>query len=251
MRRAACIALTVAAAALLPGSALAHGKGRAKFHPDWASHPSTRYGAMTAPQCVAELTRRGVAFTPVEDALGVLAPVRLPRGVGGVTYRTAVPEVQRATSPFDVFDCRLVLALSDFSKILVTHDIDEVVMFSAWRPPAKRFWPAGKVGTRHPGALAIDAAKFGKRLAPGEDPKQRVWLEVLGDFHGTLGAPACGAGAAAPTQDSPAARELRSIVCETADQHLFTSILTPNFNRAHANHFHLEVTPGVKWFLML
>jgi len=53
-----------------------------------------------------------------------------------------------------------------------------------------------------------------------------------------------------PLPATPEARELRSIVCEAADQHLFTSILTPGYDRAHKNHFHLEVTPGVRWSLV-
>jgi hypothetical protein len=39
-------------------------------------------------------------------------------------------------------------------------------------------------------------------------------------------------------------------VCAAADAHLFTTILTPNYDRAHYNHFHLEVTPEVKWHLV-
>ena len=31
---------------------------------------------------------------------------------------------------------------------------------------------------------------------------------------------------------------------------LFNVVLTPNYNKPHANHFHLEVTRGVKWFLV-
>jgi hypothetical protein len=27
-------------------------------------------------------------------------------------------------------------------------------------------------------------------------------------------------------------------------------ILTPNHNRPHRNHFHLDVTPGAKWFIV-
>jgi hypothetical protein len=77
-----------------------------------------------------------------------------------------------------------------------------------------------------------------------------VWLDVERDFHGTIGAPVCGPGAAPPHPPTPEARELRSIACETADQHLFTVILTPGHDRAHRNHFHLEVTPSVRWYLV-
>ena len=186
-------------------------------------------------------------YTLVQSAPGVLAPVRLPEDVGGVVYRTAIAKHLRATNPYDVFDCRLALALHDFSKVLRAHDIDEVLIFSAWRPPGKQ-WDDGKLGHRHPGALAIDAYRFGKKLADGQ--AERTWLEVARDFHGTIGPLPCGSGAAPPTPSTPEARELRSIACEAADQHFFTSILTPNYNRAHFNHFHLEVTPDVRWFLV-
>lgn len=238
----------VTALALVGGDATAaRAKGHVRYHPDWEKHPSTRYAALSAPDCTAELTRRGIAFTPEKRAPGVLIPVRLPKDVGGVVYRTEIAPHLRATNPYDVFDCRLVLALHDFSKVLRVHDIEEVLIFSAWRPPGKG-WPDGKLGTRHPGALAIDAFRFGKKLAPGQ--ATREWLDVEKNFHGTLNAPPCGSDAAPPAPSTKEARELRSIACEAADQHLFTSILTPNYNRAHSNHFHLEVTPEVRWYLV-
>ena len=241
--------VTLGAAATLAGDADAGpSKGRARFHPDWEKHASTRYGAMDAAASSSELTRRGVAFTPVAEARGVRIPVRLPKDVGGVLYRTEAPKHVRDAGPYDVFDCRLVLALSDFSRVLAAHDIDEVRMFSAWRPPGTA-WDPDREGTRHAGGLAMDAGRFGKKLAPGET--ERVWLDVEKDYHGRLGAPSCGASAAPPVPATAEARELRSIACEAADQHFFTSILTPNYDRAHRNHFHLEVTPDVRWYLVL
>lgn len=238
----------IAALALMGGDALAaRGKPGVRFHPDWDKYPSARYASLGAGECTAELTRRQIAFTPEKSAPGVLAPVRLPKDVGGVVFRTEIAPNLRASNPFDVFDCRLVLALHDFSKVLRAHDIEEVLIFSAWRPPGKR-WPAGKLGTRHPGALAIDAYRFGKKLASGQTT--RVWFDVEKDFHGTMGAPPCGPDAAPPAPSTAESRELRSIACEAADQHFFTAILTPNYNRAHRNHFHLEVTPDVQWVLV-
>ncbi|APR83059.1 Hypothetical protein A7982_08408 [Minicystis rosea] len=206
---------------------------------------------MEAAACTAELGRRGIAFTPVSGpagAPGVRIPVRLPKDVGGVIYRTEAPQHVRETGPYDVFDCRLVLALSDFSRVLRAHDIEEVRIFSAWRPASAKQLGDGD-GKRHAGGLAIDVARLGKRLASGE--KERTWLDVERDFHGRVGAPVCGAGAAPPFPATAAAREIRSIACEAADQHFFTAILTPNYDRAHRNHFHLEVTPDVRWHLVL
>lgn len=237
----------------------AQGKPKVKYDQNWARHPSARYARMSAAQCLEALAQRNIPFKPVERAPGVLAPVRLPDGVSGVLYRTAEPAHRRAENPYDVFDCRLALALSDFSKILRVHDIDEVLIYSAWRPPPK-MWPEGKLARRHPGALAIDAYRFGKKHVDRALP--RVWLDVERDFNGRRGAPVCGAGiatsgsaraggrAARGRSDDTSTRELRSIVCEAADQHIFTSILTPNYDRAHKNHLHLEVTPDVQWHLV-
>lgn len=250
-RRAILCAVAAFAVLLVAGDADARRKKKpnVKFHPDWAKHPSAQYAAMTAPKCLEELARRGIDHTVEKPSPGVLAPVRLPKDVGGVVYRTAAPAHTREKGPHDVFDCRLVLALSDFSKILKEHAVDEVLLYSAWRPPPPK-WPEGKLATRHPGALAIDAYRFGKKLDPGQREKDRVWLDVARDFKGKIGSPACGPGSAPPKGAPEAAKKLRAIVCAAADEHLFTTILTPNYDRAHYNHFHLEVTPEVTWHLV-
>lgn len=94
-------------------------------------------------------------------------------------------------------------------------------------------------GTRHPAGLAIDVGLLRKR--------DGRWINVARDFHGKIGARTCGDGA--PMPESEAARELRAIVCESAALGVFTYVLTPNYNAAHADHFHMEIKPGVKWFL--
>ena len=99
----------------------------------------------------------------------------------------------------------------------------------AWAPP----------GTRHPAGLAIDVARLHRRVGG--------WLTVQSDFHGRLGAQTCGAGAAIP--EAPEARELRDIVCGAGARGIFTYALTPNYDLPHADHVHMEIKPGVRWFL--
>jgi hypothetical protein len=201
--------------------------------------PRFRYAAMTQDECEAELTVRKIPFTR-ETAKGVLAPVRLDGPLHGVAFRSNDKnDERRATSIWEVADCRLVLALDDFAEILASHDITEVRHYSMYRRPPER-WPADKIGTRHHGGLALDAARFIK--ADGSK------LDVLDDFKGRRYRKVCGENA--PKGKTPEARELRQIVCEAMDRGLFSVILTPNFNRAHRNHFHLEVTPGVKWMVL-
>jgi hypothetical protein len=232
------------AAIVLAGLATAHPSDAGFVLPphavDVESAPAVLYGALDREACLSELGRRGIPFTAVDEARGVLAPVRLTGALHGVTFHTGIPAAERATSPWEIVDCRLALALDDLSKLLAAHDIVEVVHFSVYRPPVAS-WPEGKLASRHPGGLAIDAASFVKR-----DGKV---LKVERDFHGRIGAVTCGASTG-PHPATPEARELRSIVCEAADERLFNVVLTPDYNWPHRNHFHLEVTAGARWFVV-
>jgi hypothetical protein len=199
-----------------------------------AEPPAQRYAAMSRDDCEAELTARKIEFER-DDAPGVLAPVRLKGPLHGVVYRTNLAEEQRETTAWEIADCRLVLALDDFAAILAKHDIVEVRHYSMYRKPRRN---DDKVRSQHAGGLALDAARFIR--------KDGSKLDVLDDFNGRRGSKTC--GTKARKVKSAAAIELREIVCEAVEQQIFTVTLTPNFNRAHKNHFHLEVTPRVKWF---
>jgi hypothetical protein len=200
--------------------------------------PAYRYAQLSPAECEAELDNRHIGFTR-ETGTAVLAPVRLTGPLHGVVFRTDQPDKVRPTSPYEIADCRLVLALDDFAQVLARHDIVEVRHYSIYRPP--HHWPEDKIGSRHDGALAIDAGRF-------IDSSGAV-LDVDHDFHGAIDAPTCGERAA-PRPATPAALALRAILCETVEQRLFNVVLTPNYNRPHHNHFHLEVTAGVTWFLV-
>jgi hypothetical protein len=199
------------------------------------------YAALGPEACLAELDKRHIPFSREEPKRGVKIPVRLTGKVGGVLYRSDFPDNERLSVPWEIFDCRLVLSLDDFSETLRAHSVAEVRIFSAWRPPAKS-WPMSEWGRRHQGALAVDVREL--RKDTGEV------LNVLDHFHGQLGASQCTAGAPAPAPDSAEARELHDLVCAAAEAHVFNSILTPNYNPAHKNHFHLELTPDVDWFML-
>ena len=151
-----------------------------------------------------------------------------------------MPPAERAASPWEIVDCRLALALDDFAAQLSMHDVVDVVHYSIYRPPSAD-WPLERIAARHPGALAIDAASFTKR--------DGTKLDVERDFHGRIGAATCGPRAA-PNPPTEEALELRQIVCAAAEAKLFNVALTPDYNWAHRNHFHLEVTAGVRWFMV-
>lgn len=206
---------------------------------DATTAPAYQYGGLSQVDCEAQLKQRGISFQR-ETARGVLAPVRLTGPLQGVLFRTELDDKARATSVWEIADCRLVLSLDDLAGILKQHDIVEVRHYSMYRPPPQS-WPDDKLGTRHNGGLALDAGRF---IA-----KDGGVLDVDKHWNGAIGAKTCGAGAA-PRPATPEAVKLRAILCEAADRRLFNVVLTPNYNRPHKNHFHLEVTEGVKWFLV-
>ena len=245
MARAAFALLLVASAAVAAPKKAArhvakkHATSRFQNPDDAPDTPAVRYAALSPAECKAELQRRAIPYQD-ETAKGVLVPVRLTGPLHGVTFRTDLKDEQRATTPWEIADCRLVLALDDFAAILEKHDIVEVRHYSIYRV-APKSWPDDKIGGQHNGGLALDAGRFIK--------KDGSKLIVLDDFHGKIGDKTCGDGAA-PRKPTPEAKELRSILCEAVDAHLFNVVLTPDFNRPHRNHFHLEVMAGVHWFLV-
>lgn len=202
---------------------------------------ASTYANLTNEQAFAEIERRGIAYTPTTPpAPGVRAPVRLAGPLHGVTIRSALDEEQRKDTPFEILDARLVLALDDFCRILALHDIVEVVHFTIYRPAQVRADDPNGPQTRHPGGLAIDVGALKKRNG--------YWLPVGPNWPAKIGAKTCGTGGRAFSEHR--GRELLSIVCEAADQRVFHYMLTPHFDAAHADHWHLEIKPGVKWFLV-
>lgn len=203
--------------------------------------PAMRYASLDRATCEAELGKRHIAFERVGEARGVIAPLRLKGAIAGVDFHSMLPLAQRRTSPYEIYDCRLVLALDDWARVLARYDVVEVVHYSVYRPP-----PAKQVlngaGRRHSGALAIDAAIFKTR--DGQS------ISVEKDFHGRIGSKPCGANAASSTGLPASAVTLRKIVCEAADAQMFNVLLTPDYNWPHRNHFHLEVTAGARWVLV-
>ena len=206
------------------------------------SSPAQHYAGLDRGSCEAELLRRKISFERVSDARGVIAPVRLTGRLGSeearVSFHSMIPEAQRKTSPYEIYDCRLVLALDDWARILAKHDITEVIHYSVYRPPPAKQMVHG-AGRRHSGALAIDAAIF--------KTKEGKTIGVEKDFHGRIGAKTCGVPTTGLSSD---AVTLRQLVCSAADAQLFNVLLTPDYNYPHRNHFHLEVAAGVRWVMV-
>ena len=202
--------------------------------------PATRYASLAPAACLAELQRRGVPYRVVEKTpSGVSQPIVFVGPVRGVHVRPTGPAKKDKTSIHDILDCRLALALHDFAAVLAAHSVSEIRHLSMYRPGA-RIRSSGRP-SQHGSALAIDVGQI--IFTNG------THLDVKDHWNGGIGSAVCGEGSE-PTERTEAAYALRSIICHAAQQRLFNVILTPNYNQAHFNHFHLDINAGKQSFTL-
>jgi hypothetical protein len=197
--------------------------------------PAYRYANATDEQVRSWISERKIPFAEVTTLVpGVRLPGRLTGLLRGVWIHGTDPR-HAAESPYEILDGRFALALDDFCEILAKSDVVELLHLTIFRPNPT----ATKPLTRHPGALAIDLGAL-KR-------SDGTWLRVKHDFAPALGAKTCGPGAVRPESES--GQLLQNLLCEARHRGIFHYALTPHFDTAHADHFHLEIKPTVKWFL--
>jgi hypothetical protein len=151
----------------------------------------------------------------------------------GVPFEPAIPPLPGVRAPIRLRGPLRGVAVHSSLPV-------ELVHYTMYRPSVDKVNQGASWQTRHPGGLAIDVGGFRKRSGR--------WLAVGPHWPSRIGARTCGQGAR-ELRNRPA-RELVSIVCEAADLRLFHYMLTPHFDEHHSDHLHLEIKPGVKWFLV-
>lgn len=199
------------------------------------------YARMDRATCEGELARRQVPFARAAETPGVMAPVRFTGLVNGVSIHGGAAPAQRATSKYEIFDCRLALAMSDFTAMLAGRGVTEIIHLSAYRPQSESGCTPRHPGEQHCAALAVDVGYFKRR--------DGTTLTIEKDFGGRIGQDTC-SGRFGPQPASANGLELWGIVCEAARRTTFNTILTPNYNAEHRNHFHLEVAAGAEWTMI-
>ena len=81
-----------------------------------AEAPATRYAALTNEACESELVARAIPHRSAGPKRGVAAPVRLTGPLHEVSFHTLLPSPERGRSSYELFDCRLLLALDDLDE---------------------------------------------------------------------------------------------------------------------------------------
>ncbi|HKU44790.1 MAG TPA: extensin family protein [Polyangiales bacterium] len=186
----------------------------------WTVDTASVWSIREDTRCLEALKAAGVNVEPWSGKLPtpVAVPVKLLAGVEGVTFR-----FMHAGAGV-VVSCELAARLADVAAIVKRHGVHTVYVLSAYRDhPYTSFHTLG---------LALDLSRFDTHEGP---------LTVKTDFTIDRNRETC------DTQFSPPrgkkAQKLLDIACDLAESHRFSSVLTPNYNAGHRDHFHIDIRP--------
>ncbi|MBL8605476.1 MAG: extensin family protein [Myxococcales bacterium] len=176
-------------------------------------------------QCRALLTQLGVTWTSAGATMGIVDPIYVSSPVNGVNFRYSS---YTASAGRMLMDCRLGVALWHLTNALRTRwNITDVVHLGVYN---YRTISGSTMLSQHAYATAIDLNNF--RTAAG------LTHSVTTEFVAN-GRPTC-----PPRATNPKDQLLKEIACWMYDSGVFHIILTPNYNSAHRDHYHVDLTPG-------
>ncbi len=169
--------------------------------------------------CHAELDARAIAWRPARRP-GIADAVEIQGPLGGVGY-------EGAGQPL-VIDCSLAVSLDEAGRYAVGLGLERATFSSAY---ARRNVRGTNRPSKHSYGLAIDVhALTGATL--GTLHLDRDYEQGLGDTVDCVGAPLTEGGAV-----------LKILQCQLVRSGLFHLVLSPDYDDAHHDHFHLEVKP--------
>ncbi|MDQ3370842.1 MAG: extensin family protein [Myxococcota bacterium] len=168
--------------------------------------------------CTAELDRRGITWKAIKRS-GIARGVEITGALGGVQLTSHQPLI---------VDCSLAVSLDEAGRYLRELGIEQVTFSSAY---SRRNVRGTNRPSKHSYGLAIDIHTFtGAEL--GTLRVDQDYEQGLGDDLDCVGRPYTQGGAV-----------MKIMQCQLARSGLFHLVLSPDFDDAHHDHFHLEVKP--------
>jgi hypothetical protein len=172
-----------------------------------------------AGECTDELDARHVSWKPASRP-GIGDAVEITGPLGGITYASWGQPL--------VIDCSLAVSLDEAGSYLRALGFEKVMFSSAY---SRRKVRGTDHWSKHSFGLAIDVHTFtGPDL--GTLRIDRDFEQGLGDDVDCVGAPLTQAGAV-----------LEILKCQLVRSGLFQLVLSPDYDDAHHDHFHLQVKP--------
>ena len=184
----------------------------------WETNRRVLWRIRPEADCLAALDEAGVPYERVTEDLHTPTPtpIRLVGPVNDVDFTTVRPD-----DPI-LISCEMASRLPLLTRIARREGTRRIVVLSSHRThPRMSFHRMG---------MALDLFAFETR---------RGTLSVNDDFVETPTAQTC----EAPEPDDWKAAALQRIACRLARSRHFSSVLTPNYNDGHRNHFHVDIRP--------
>lgn len=168
--------------------------------------------------CRAELAARKIPFKPAARP-GIANAVEITGPLGGITYETYKDPL--------VIDCSLAVSLDEAGKYMHGLGFDKAFFSNAY---SRRNVRGTDRPSKHSFGLAIDVHWFNS----GTDTLRidRDYEQGLGDDVDCVGKPLTQGGAT-----------LKILQCQLVRSGLFFLVLSPDYDDAHHDHFHLEAKP--------
>jgi hypothetical protein len=186
-------------------------------HAIWLDDPDAVWTPREPDRCQAQLSRIGVEAQPMKwTATPVPTPVEIIGPIEGVEFVR-----KRSKAPF-YLSCELAARLPTMARIFARHGVEKVHLMSAYRVFAQRSF--------HSMGLALDLSGF---------ETDRGEVDLLEHFGRTPERPTC----PAPEHDDWRAQLLADVSCELFETHRFSTVVTPNYNKGHWDHYHIDIRP--------
>jgi hypothetical protein len=152
----------------------------------------------------------------------IATPVEIKESIEGVRF-------QHGHAGPLVVSCELANRLPTLAKVVRKHGVHTVIVASAFRDkPQTSFHTMG---------LALDLSQFTTDEGP---------ISIWGNYQKTPYALTCDP----PEPTKANARLLRAIACDLAETRVFSTVITPNYNEGHRDHFHIDIRPDDPRFFL-
>lgn len=171
--------------------------------------------------CTKELDARDVSYRTTTKP-GIAHAVEITGPLGGITYTSYGQPL--------VIDCSLAVSLDEVGRYLSALGVESAMFSSAY---SQRNVRGTNRPSKHSFGLAIDVHSFtGPEATLGTLRVDRDYEQGLGDEMDCVGKPLTQGGAV-----------LKILQCQMVRSGLFHLVLSPDYDDAHHDHFHLEVKP--------
>lgn len=203
----------------------------------WRTNPYAEFRVRRADECLAEARGLGLPvrpYVPADPTKRAYRRVPVPVIFRGEVDGVAITMHRRSAV---VVSCELATRLPLLARAAARNGIVHVSVCSAYRRrPAWSFHAVGMALDIH--RVRVATPLPGARGAPDE------WLSVDRDFVETPDRRTCDPALLGPASPlDPRARALLGFACDLHDTGAFATVLTPNYDAGHRDHFHVDVRP--------